>query len=167
MLILLRNYIERRRCKLRLCCMGAACGSHSLPDRRWPCVHSPCQQGSPHPSPDIPSDTTFERYFSSRPRKRMLIPEAGADPDSRNRGRHGVPFIPPLCRYRRAPGKKGCFPDTPPSSKIIFLAHKSIPRKIPEKSEKVASSTCACPGELFDNLKHRCDCTCPFKQSWP
>ena len=35
------------------------------------------------------------------------------------------------------------FPRThPPSSKIIFLAHKSIPRKIPEKYEKVASSFC-------------------------
>ena len=38
------------------------------------------------------------------------------------------------------PGRKKSPGHPPPSFKIIFLARKSIPRKIPEKSEKVASS---------------------------
>ena len=112
----------------------------------------------------IPPGTTFEVHFY-QPGERMLIPEAGVDLDLCKGGRHGSHLshprvLPAISR------KKGCFPATPPrSSKIIFLAHKSIPRKIPERFEKVDSFYCVAAGIIIDKSGHGCDCTGTKNQS--
>jgi hypothetical protein len=71
-----------------------------------------------------------------------------------------VPYTSPMSDTDALAEK---FSGPPLSSKIIFLADKSITRKIPERFEKMASPTTA---ELIiiDNPGHRCDCNYRSKQ---
>ena len=79
----------------------------------------------------------------SRPaqRKRMLIPDAHHHPMIEHpRGYEPLDTSP--MSATDALGEK--FPGHPPSSQIVFLAHKSIPRKIQERFGKGTSSFIEC-----------------------